>query len=499
MNTLVWLQRELRTTHLPALQAAFTHAKAHGGRVILAYFHDAAHTIGGEDSANTLYLSEALLALQSRVRELSGDEQGGLWIVTGAFSEALEALCERESIRRVHYTYQPGEPFQTLQQQALAVCQRLKISLQPFFSESLLPPAAVLNGQGKPYAVFTPFYKALLAQEARIEALDEAVAEDVADGTPGDWSLLKPADPACSVLPASLQTVRQRSWAKALLQHAKVGETAAWQRLQTFCDKAIADYPEARDFPALQATSGVSAALHFGEINVRALYFALQAKRAAGELDAAGTQAWLRQLVWREFARYLLWHAPHSQFEPFQARFAAMPWEDDSAALQRWQRGRTGIPIIDAAMRELWQTGTMHNRVRMLVASLLTKNLNQSWRVGQAWFDYTLFDADPANNAMGWQWVAGCGVDASPYYRLFNPVVQSQKFDANGDYIRRWVPELKHLSAKAIHAPWEQALECGMKGVVLGDTYPWPIVDLQASRETHLQRVEAMKSFAVTA
>jgi deoxyribodipyrimidine photo-lyase len=481
MNTLVWLQRELRTTHLPALQAALAQSAQHGGAVILAYFHDPAQTIGGAQSANTLRLAQGLTYLQDRIRKLGGD----LWMVAGDFEKALEGLIQTQQIGAVFYTYQPGEPFQTMQQQALTVCRRNKIALQPFFSESLLPPDSVLNGQGKPYAVFTPFYKALQVQVTRMEPLDEAV---------GDWSLLKPADPACSVLPDSLQTLMQRPWAQGLMANERVGEAQAWTQLQRFADEAIADYPEQRDFPAFPATSALSVALHFGELNVRAVYFYLLALQESGAVDTSGSQAWLRQLVWREFARYLLWHAPHSQFEPFQSKFAAMPWDEDAAALQHWQRGQTGIPIVDAGMRQLWQTGTMHNRVRMLVASLLTKNLNQSWRVGQAWFDFTLFDADPANNAMGWQWVAGCGVDASPYYRLFNPVLQSRKFDEQGDYIRRWVPELKALSAKAIHAPWEEPLECQMKDVRLGVDYPLPIVDLQASRAAHLQRVEAMKA-----
>lgn len=170
-----------------------------------------------------------------------------------------------------------------------------------------------------------------------------------------------------------------------------------------------------------------------------------------------------------------------------------MSWQEDLTSYQAWQKGLTGIPIIDAGMRELWETGTMHNRVRMLVASFLTKNLNQHWLQGKAWFDNTLFDVDPANNVMGWQWVAGCGVDASPYYRLFNPVTQSIKFDAKGEYLRQWLPELKNLSSKAIHAPWENQNECRLKGVVLGNDYPLPLVDLKQSRTTHLERVASMK------
>ena len=479
MSTLVWLQRELRLSHLPALQIALEEAQTKKTKVILVYFHDPKQTIG---EANCLWLAHALRQLQNSVQEQGGQ----LWVIEGDFTHQLEQVIEDYAVKSLYYSYQVGEPFQSMQQQALEVCQTHKVRLQPFFSETLTQPGEVLNQQGKPYVVFTPFYKSLMSKTALIEPLDESV---------GDVSLLKqtPKDEKWAGLPDSLTELMQHKWAKKLMVHWLVGEKAAWKRLDRFVESFLADYDHDRDFPALRANSRLSAHLHFGEINPRAIYYYFVSKLEARELKAEHASPWLRQLVWAEFAKSLLWHFPETQEVPFQTKFKGMEWQEDATLIRLWQSGQTGVPIIDAGMRELWQTGIMHNRVRMLVASFLTKNLNQSWLAGKAWFDDTLVDADPANNAMGWQWVAGCGVDAAPYYRLFNPVVQSQKFDAEGVYLRNWLPELKNLSNKAIHAPWEHQEECRLKGVVLGKTYPKPLVDLKQSRVEHLERVDQLK------
>lgn len=482
MSTLVWLQRELRLTHLPALQSALYKAQKSGDKVVLVYFHDPEQTVGGVSSANSLWLAHSLQRLQKNMAKQGGQ----LWVVEGEFKAQLQHIIDAYRIKTVHYTHQVGEPFQAMQQQALVVCQENRIALHPFFSETLMPPGDILNQQGKPYVVFTPFYKNALSKADLIEPLDESV---------GDLSLLKhsPVYQEWAGLPVSLTSLMQKKWAKKMMVYWLVGEKAAWKRLQHFMQLLLSDYDQDRDFPALEASSRLSPHLHFGEINPRAIYFYFVSQIESGALKSADSAPWLRQLMWAEFAKTLLWHFPETESEPFQTKFKQMAWQSDASLIKRWQTGQTGIPIIDAGMRELWQTGTMHNRVRMLVASFLTKNLNQSWLVGKEWFDQTLVDADPANNVMGWQWVAGCGVDAAPYYRLFNPVVQSQKFDAQGGYLRRWLPELKNLSNKAIHAPWEHRQECELKGLVLGDTYPKPLVDLKHSRVEHLARVDHLK------
>lgn len=480
MSTLVWLQRELRLTHLPALETALTKAKDTHKPVILAYFHDPEQAIG---QANTLWLAHSLRQLQKEVAQQGGQ----LWVIEGAFSEQLAQVIAHYKVHAVHYTHQVGEPFDAMQQQALAVCQSHKVALKPFFSETLLNPGEVMNQQGKPYVVYTPFYKSLMAKSALIEPIDADV---------GELSVLNqlPLSQNWPGLPDSMTALLQNKWAKKMMGHWSVGEKAAWQRLEHFKDALIKNYDHDRDFPALSATSQLSAPLHFGEINPRAIYFYLQAQVESGQLGGHHASPWIRQLVWAEFAKNLLWHFPQTQTQPFQTKFNKMEWMHDASHEKCWQLGQTGIPIVDAGMRELWETGIMHNRVRMLVASFLTKNLDQSWLLGKKWFDDTLVDADPANNAMGWQWVAGCGVDAAPYYRLFNPVVQSQKFDAQGDYLRQWLPELKALSNKAIHAPWEHPQECAIKGVVLGEHYPKSLVDLKQSRAQHLERVANFKN-----
>ncbi|MEA1989342.1 MAG: deoxyribodipyrimidine photo-lyase [Pseudomonadota bacterium] len=483
MNTLVWIQREFRTSALPALQSALTSAESSSGQVIVAYFHDPTLIVG---EASSVCLSHILLQLKADY-EAKG---GRLHMIEGAFSNTLSQVIQDCQISRVVYSVQVGAPFFEMQQQALTVCKQHHVALQPFYSELLVPEGALLNQKNKPYLVFTPFYKALMAKTHLIEPLDAGI---------DDLSLtakFQPSEQAWSDLPSDLQDLMDRPWAKKIMQDKQVGERNAWQTLQRFVMDDLGDYETDRDFPSLLAASGLSADLHFGHINSRVIFYYLQALIDDGQVANEHATPWIRQLVWREFARHLLLHFPETETEPFQDKYKTMTWQKELPSEQAWQQGKTGIPIVDAGMRELWQTGNMHNRVRMLVASFLTKNLNQSWLTGKAWFDHTLLDADPANNVMGWQWVAGCGVDASPYYRLFNPVTQSIKFDKNGDYLRRWLPELRSLSNKAIHQPWKNQHECQLKGIELGQDYPYPLVHLKQSRVEHLDRVAAMKTQA---
>lgn len=481
MNTLVWIQREFRTTAFPALQSALLSVEKSAGLVIVVYFHDSKQLVG---EANSIWLAHSLQQLK-----IDFEKKGGqFWIVDGDFSKNLIQMIGEYQIDKLLYSFQVGSPFDQMQQQALAVCKEYKVAFQSFDSEFLVPPGKLLNQQSKPYLVFTPFYKALLAKPYLIEPLDDSV---------GDLSLTVKAEPTCQAwldLPKDLQELMALPWALKIMQTHKVGEEQAWKKLQNFIDNALGSYSEHRDFPHLMATSGLSAYLHFGQINPRVLFYYFHYLMDVGLVQSGRAMPWLRQLVWKDFARHLLVHFPHTESEPFQNKYQGMTWQGEIESYQAWQKGKTGIPIIDAGMRELWQTGIMHNRVRMLVASFLTKNLNQRWLIGKRWFDNTLLDADPANNIMGWQWVAGCGVDASPYYRLFNPVTQSLKFDADGHYLRKWLPELKSLSNKAIHAPWKHQQECQLKAIELGTDYPLPIVDLKHSRTLHLERVAKMKT-----
>lgn len=284
-------------------------------------------------------------------------------------------------------------------------------------------------------------------------------------------------------------------WSSALILYLlKILVNFPWRCLVTDCPRifrrflehGLASYAEDRNRPDLKGTSRLSPHLHFGEISPWRVWREVQA-RMGERSQAEGAETFLTELGWREFAHHLLWHFPHTTEAPLRAEFLDFPWEDDEEGLQAWQRGLTGYPIVDAGLRELWWTGWMHNRVRMVVASFLVKDLLVDWRAGAAWFWDTLVDADLADNTLGWQWTAGCGADAAPYFRIFNPSLQGRTYDPDGTYTRRFVPELARMPARWIHAPWaapERVRE--QAGVELGRTYPFPLVDHRAARRTAL-------------
>jgi deoxyribodipyrimidine photo-lyase len=329
----------------------------------------------------------------------------------------------------------------------------------------LFEPEAV-----KPYRVFTPFWKACLAADAPRAPLPAPKRMSFAEARSArleDFELL-PTTP---------------DWAEGLRQSWKPGEASARARLGAFIDRQLADYAEGRNRMDMDATSRLSPHLHFGEVSPNQAWHAVVHAASGNAHLQRGAEAYLRELGWREFSYHLLHHFPSMPSEPLRPEFADFPWREDSAALATWRKGATGYPIVDAAMRELWRTGYMHNRARMIAASFLVKHLLIPWQRGADWFLDTLVDADLANNSASWQWVAGCGADAAPYFRIFNPVLQGAKFDANGDYVRRWVPELAALPASDIHAPWQAPpLALAEAGVILGNTYPYPIVDHAKAR-----------------
>ena len=352
------------------------------------------------------------------------------------------------------------------------------ITARSFNASLLREPWEVVNGKGEPYRVFTPFWRALRAGldlPAPSEAPRHIPAPQVwpAGEALGDWDL----------------TPSRPDWASGLRETWTPGESGGQERLDAFAGRASLAYGEARNLPGREGTSRLSPHLHFGEIGPRQVWRALTATAFAetGDLMPSGVEVFLSEIAWREFSHHLLFHAPALPEQPLRLEFAAFPWAKDPKGLQAWRRGLTGYPIVDAGMRQLWATGWMHNRVRMIVASFLIKDLLIDWREGQDWFWDTLVDADLANNAASWQWVAGSGADAAPYFRVFNPVTQGQKFDPNGAYVRRWIPELAALPDKLLHAPWTaRPLELADAGVRLGVTYPAPIVDHASARERAL-------------
>ncbi|QBZ84195.1 Deoxyribodipyrimidine photo-lyase [Hydrogenovibrio crunogenus] len=474
MKTLVWLQRELRIQHHPALEAAL----AESDDIIVAYFHDPEQTIG---DANTAWLANSLQQLQQDFKA----HDGRLWCLEGNFEQQLDHMIQTYQIEQVFYTFQLGHPFKTMQQQALNVCQRYQVALRAFDTENWLPYDQLLNQSGRPYKVFTPFYNTLSQKLSELLPFSHAIN-----------SLEKTARTICQsgqdqTLPQSLTHLSTRPWARKVMQHWQTGERQAWEKFERFLNEGLAHYEQNRDFPAVEGTSQLSPHLHFGEIHSRAIVFELLTLETEPGIANQAIHVWLRQLAWREFARSILWHFPHTETHPFQAKFETFfrPLSEADPEqvknYQAWCAGHTGVPIIDAGMKQLWETGWMHNRVRMLVASWLTKNADIDWRAGAHWFNNTLVDADPANNTLGWQWVAGCGVDAAPYYRLFNPVRQSEKFDAEGHYLRQWLPELTPYSSKQIHAPWQ---------TTPNEKRVRPIIDLTESRQRHLEKVATLKS-----
>ena len=345
----------------------------------------------------------------------------------------------------------------------------------------LAEPGSVLTKNGQPFQVYTPFRRRLL--------------EQLPPPTPSAAPLQLSAPRAWpSSLPlAQLQLLPQLSWDAGLAATWEPGAAGAERRLQAFTDSAIADYAARRELPAVAGSSRLSPHLHHGEISVRQVWHGAQL--TAGTAGGEGAAKFRDELIWREFAAHLLHHFPHTPEQPLRAEFAHFPWQQQQALLRAWQRGLTGVPLVDAGMRELWSTGWMHNRVRMIAASFLVKNLRQPWQAGARWFWDTLVDADLAANTLGWQWVTGCGADAAPYFRVFNPVTQGRRFDPQGNYLRRWLPELARLSDSELHAPWlASAPQLRAAGVTLGRDYPQPLVDLQHSRAAALTAWRGMRA-----
>ncbi|MEZ5437972.1 MAG: deoxyribodipyrimidine photo-lyase [Lysobacteraceae bacterium] len=465
-RALVWFRRDLRLADNPALQAALDAGLA----PIPVYLHAPHEESPWEPGA----ASRAWLAKSLAVLSKDLASRGSRLIVRRCDSslDALLQLQAETGAEAVFWNrlYEPALIARDSEIKSALRGQGLRA--ESFGAALLREPWEVETGQGEPYRVFTPFWKKLSAELRSVSVSDAPKRlSGVPDGIEGlDVSQ---GDP--------LALVPSPRWDKGFWDHFEPGEAGAAKQLKAFLDSAVSGYGEDRDFPAATGTSRLSPYLHFGEISPRQALATIQ--RAGLDADG-GAKAFVRELGWREFSHHLLYHFPKSAEENFNPRMEPFEWasaEEDK--LDAWQRGRTGIPIVDAGMRELWATGWMHNRVRMIVASLLTKNLRYHWRHGADWFWDTLVDADLASNTQGWQWTAGTGADAAPYFRIFNPVTQAERFDPDGDYIRRWVPELTGLTGKALYAPWT-AVDALRR---MAPGYPSdPIVDLKLSREAAL-------------
>ncbi|MFT5482144.1 MAG: deoxyribodipyrimidine photo-lyase [Halieaceae bacterium] len=471
-----WHRQDLRLDDLPGLNAA----TATGRPIIPCYILD--DEAAGEwrpGAASRWWLHHSLVSLTT---ELS--QRGATLVLRrGDAIAVLERLLQETGAEDIYFTrmYEPWAA--DLERRVHQHFAAKGINVKRYGGALLHEPEAIANLSGKPYKVFTPFWRSCRARaEPALPQPQAATAvwwqETIISENLDDWQLCP----------------RAPDWAAQWQHMWSPGATGAREKLQTFLLEGVNNYSEGRNHPALKCTARLSAHLHYGEISPREIWH--QARYAAG--SNPGTEGevdkFLSEMGWREFSHHLLHHFPEIPEQAFKVPFRQFPWLADQEKLLAWQTGQTGYPMVDAGMRELWHTGFMHNRVRMIVASFLTKHLLIHWREGARWFWDTLLDADLANNSSGWQWVAGSGADASPYFRIFNPILQGEKFDAHGDYIREWVPELGKLPDRYLNCPWEAPTAALQQaGITLGGNYPHPIVDHKAARESALAALASLR------
>jgi deoxyribodipyrimidine photo-lyase len=519
-----WLRRDLRLQDNPALLAAASEPRP----LLPVYVWDAEREPRQTGAAARWWLRRSLATLDAELRARGSR----LLVIRGPAAPALAAVARAAGAERLHYglTLDPGEPAAVELARALAAAgARLEVTAHS--PNLVFGPPFPLTAGGTPFHVFTPFWRACLATgaparplpsprippfpapPAPVDAAGPAASTarpPAATGGPdsGEW----PGELSLEALDREVE----RPWTEGFAAGWTPGETGARERLARFTERPLAGYDELRDRPDLDATSRLSPHLHFGEISTRTVWLAA-AEAAIGAGSVAGPEAYQRQLVWREFAHQLLTDRPDTVEQPLHQEFRHFPWRDDDADLAAWQQARTGYPLVDAGMRQLWTTGWMHNRVRLVCASFLTKGLLLPWQDGARWFWDTLLDADLANNTLGWQWVAGSGADAAPYFRIFNPVTQGARHDPGGAYVRRWLPELAALPDKWLQSPWaapEAALAAAGVRLVgqevtaeerrgahgpapfTGGAYPEPLIDHVAARRRALDAYRTMRERA---
>lgn len=465
-TSILWFRLDLRLTDNPALSAAVDN-----GTVIPLYVWSPEEE--GQwppGAASRWWLHQSLTELDNALHRYGSR----LIIRQGPSLDQLRSLIHETGATSVFWNrrYEPAIAARDLA--IAAELQKQGCQVIAFNSHLLFEPWDIKNKSGKPFRVFTPFWKTCLAG-GKIQKTLPTVTKIP---SPTLWPQSLPLK--------ALQLEPKHSWAAEFPKNWCPGELGAQKNLSHFIKNGFLHYNEARNHPAAPGTSRLSPHLHFGEIGPRQIWHALPQK-------SGPTSQFAAELGWREFAYHLLHHFPQTPTEPLRPEFKNFPWRENSAFQKAWQRGKTGYPIIDAGMRELWTTGWMHNRVRMIAASFLVKDTLQPWQNGARWFWDTLVDADLANNTLGWQWCAGCGADAMPFFRIFNPITQGEKFDPQGHYIRRWVPELTKLPVNWLHHPWE-APETVLKaaGITLGTTYPRPIVSHTIAREIALQAYQKL-------
>lgn len=470
-SAIVWFRKDLRLSDNPALTIAINS----GVEIYPVFIYAPEEEIFGDlGGACKWWLHQSLASLDQSLNELGLQ----LFIYKGESLKTLQTIVAKTGAKSVYWNrrYEPNiiERDKTIKKSL----QDDGLEVKTFNANLLFEPWEIANSSGKPFQVFTPFWKAILANPPTKSFL------------PPPSAVKTPSKLLDCLKLSELELEPKTDWAKGLRKTWKPGEQGAENRLASLLTHKLDNYKEARDFPAQEASSRLSPHLNFGEISPRQIWHTIKSVVAIKGEDKLkdGADFFLRELVWREFAYHLIYYFPETVNQPLRKNFNSFPWKKDENSLKAWQTGQTGYPIVDAGMRELWQIGWMHNRVRMIVASFLTKDLLVNWQEGAAWFWDTLVDADLANNAFGWQWTAGCGADASPFFRIFNPVLQGEKFDPEGNYIKAWIPELGKLPSKWIHKPWQAPVDVLKNaGVILGSNYPKPIVEHSFARERALE------------
>lgn len=476
MNTrpvLLWFRLDLRLKDNPALSAA---VRSKTPVVPIFIWAPEEENSWPPGAASRWWLHQSLSDLERELLRIGSR----LIFRKGPTEDAIRKLLRETHASSVFWNrrYEPAtrERDGKLKQKLLAQ----GIQVQSFNSALLFEPWTILNRTGQPFQVFSAFWKTCLNQPEPAEA--EAAPKQLK--APSNWP------DSLALIEFELES--KINWAAGIRAAWTPGEMGATRELKRFLSGGFERYASERNIPSKTGTSCLSPHLHFGEISPREIWHAVFARRNSE--NAQSIDSYLREVGWREFAYHLVFHFPFTTNEPLRREFKRFPWRTDRALLKAWQRGKTGYPLVDAGMRELWATGWMHNRVRLVVASFLTKHLRIRWEEGAYWFWDTLVDADLANNTLGWQWTAGCGADAAPYFRIFNPVLQSEKFDPDGEYIRKWVPELASVPVPWIHKPWlAPELTLAEADVQLGSTYPKPIVPHEDTRREALEAFERIR------
>jgi len=453
-----------------------------GGAIVPVFIHAPEEELPwSPGGASRWWLHQSLASLDASLRELNSR----LVLRRGPTLESLQTLVQETAAGAVFWNRRYEPAVIARDRKVMEALGSDGLAAESFNAALLHEPWTIQNQSKKPFQVFTPFWRHCLAKP------------DPAEPLPAPKNILPPLKWPKSLTLDELELEPKLNWSDGLRAAWQPGETGATAHLGRFLTKAFDDYTDHRNRPDVVGTSRLSPYLHFGEISPRQVWHGLRrlaSKRALPVGQWRGSQ-FLSEIGWREFAHHLLFHFPHTSTEPLRANFKEFPWRKNGAFLKAWQKGRTGYPIVDAGMRELWTTGWMHNRVRMIVASFLVKDMLTDWQEGARRFWDTLVDADLAQNTLGWQWTAGCGADAAPYFRIFNPVSQGEKFDPNGDYVRRWCPELAKLPDEWLHRPWEAPVEIFARaGMQPGRDYPERIISHAIAREVALEAFASIKS-----